>query len=63
MLGNERFDQEEIPREHQAVTIRRIAGKKVILAVRDTTSLNYDTHEKTEGIGYIGEHSAERRKA
>ena len=26
-----------------------------ILAVQDTTSLNYNTHEKMEGIGYISE--------
>jgi hypothetical protein len=55
MLGNERFDNAKILREHQAATIRRIAGEKVILAVQDTTSLNYDTHEKTAGIGYIGD--------
>jgi hypothetical protein len=55
MLGNERFDDAEIPRAHQAATINRIAGEKVILAVQDTTSLNYDTHEKTEGLGYISD--------
>jgi hypothetical protein len=26
-----------------------------VLAIQDTTSLNYNTHEKTEGIGYISE--------
>ena len=26
-----------------------------ILAVQDTTSLNYNTHEKTQGIGYISD--------
>jgi hypothetical protein len=55
MLGNERFDDKEILREHRAATINRFAGEKVILAVQDTTSLNYDTHEKTQGIGYIGD--------
>jgi hypothetical protein len=49
MLGNERFDDAEIPREHQAATIRRLAGESVVLAVQDTTSLNYDTHEKRRG--------------
>jgi hypothetical protein len=33
MLGNERFDNAEMPREHQAATIRRIAGESVVLAV------------------------------
>jgi hypothetical protein len=55
MLGNERFDNAEILREHQAATIKRIAGENVTLAVQDTTSLHYDTHEKTEGIGYISD--------
>jgi hypothetical protein len=41
MLGNERFDNAEILREHQAATIKRLAGESVILAVQDTTSLNY----------------------
>jgi hypothetical protein len=59
MLGNERFDNAEILREHQAATIKRIAGERVILAVQDTTSLNYDTHEKTEGIGYISDKTKE----
>jgi hypothetical protein len=54
MPGNKRFDPAEILREHQAATIRRIGGESVTLAV-DTTSLNYDTHEKTEGIGYLGD--------
>jgi hypothetical protein len=59
MLGNEKFDNAEILREHQAATIRRLAGESVVLAVQDTTSLNYDTHEKTAGLGYISEPSAE----
>jgi hypothetical protein len=55
MLGNERLDTAEILREHQGATIKRLTGEPVILAVQDTTSLNYDTHEKTEGIGYISD--------
>jgi hypothetical protein len=53
--GNGHFDNKEILRGHQAATVGRFAGEKVIPAVRDTTSLNYDRHEKTEGIGYIGD--------
>jgi hypothetical protein len=36
MLGNERFDDAQILRAHQAATINRFAGEKVILAVQDT---------------------------
>jgi hypothetical protein len=56
MLGNEDFDREEILRTHRNATIKRMAEYGgTILAVQDTTSLNYNTHEKTEGIGYIGD--------
>ena len=56
MLGNEKLSQEEVLRVHREATIRRMAQHGgTILAVQDTTSLNYNTHEKTQGIGYIGE--------
>jgi hypothetical protein len=56
MLGNEDFDREEILRTHRNATIKRMAEYGgTILAVQDTTSLNYNTHVKTEGIGYIGD--------
>ncbi len=56
MLGNENLDREEILRAHREDTIRRMMQSGgTILAVQDTTSLNYNTHGKMEGIGYIGE--------
>ena len=56
MLGNENLNREEVLRAHREAAIRRIAQHGgTILAAQDTTSLNYDTHEKTEGIGYISD--------
>ena len=56
MLGNESFDRHEIARAHREATIRRIGGHGgTILAVQDTTGVNYNTHLKTEGIGYISD--------
>jgi len=56
LLGNEGMDREEILRANREATIGRIMQQGgTILAVQDTTSLNYDTHEKTEGIGYISD--------
>jgi hypothetical protein len=56
MLGNEDIDREEILRTHREATIKRIITEKTtVLAVQDTTSLNYTTHEKTLGLGYIGD--------
>ena len=56
MLGNENFNQAEILRVHRIATIDRIKKYKgTILAIQDTTSLNYTTHVKTEGIEFIGD--------
>ena len=58
MLGNENLDREEILRAHREATIKRMVQQGgTILALQDTTSLNYNTHEKTEGIGYISENT------
>jgi len=56
MLGNEKLNREEVLRTHREATIRRMVQHGgTILAVQDTTSLNYNTHEKTQGIGYISD--------
>ncbi len=39
---------------HYQATVQRLAGEKVVLAVQDTTSLNYSPHPATEGLGPIG---------
>jgi hypothetical protein len=56
MLANESFDRQEIHRAHREATIRRMSAYGgTILAVQDTTAVNYNTHLKTEGIGYISD--------
>jgi hypothetical protein len=56
MMGNEAFDREELARAQRTATIRRMGEYGgTILAVQDTTGVNYDNHLKTEGIGYISE--------
>lgn len=52
MLGNEKLDDDEIKRCHKETTIERIADYQVILAVQDTTGVNYSNHSKMEGLGY-----------
>jgi len=44
---------------HYHSTMERIAREKikVVLAVQDTTSFNYDTHADMEGLGPIGSHA------
>ena len=56
MLGNDNLNRDEVLRVHREATIRRMIQQGgTVLAVQDTTSLNYNTHEKTNGIGYISE--------
>ena len=56
MLSNDGLDREEILRAHREATVRRIVqSEKTILAVQDTTSLNYNKQTKMEGIGYISD--------
>jgi hypothetical protein len=56
MLNNDGLDREEILRTHREATVKRICESgKTILAIQDTTSLNYNTQTKMDGIGYIGD--------
>ncbi|GMO39734.1 MAG: IS4-like element ISLpn5 family transposase [Treponemataceae bacterium] len=55
LLGNEKFDREEIIRARREGTIRRMEGQPVILAVQDTAGVNYDSRRETEGLGYISD--------
>jgi hypothetical protein len=55
MLGNEKFDRDEILKAHREGTVKRMAGGPVILAARDTTGVNYDGQRKSEGNGYISD--------
>lgn len=53
-FNNERVTMEELLRAHTEASIDRIREHQVVLAVQDTTTLNYTTHSTTEGLGPIG---------
>lgn len=53
LLDNEDIEAEAIQSGHQRATVKRLAGEKVILAVQDTTQLNYTSHRATQGLGYL----------
>jgi len=56
LLNNEKLDREEILRTHRETTVRRMAqSERTILAIQDTTGLNYNGQTRMEGIGYICE--------
>jgi hypothetical protein len=55
MLNNDKFNIDEVKQAHREATIQRITSSKinVVLAVQDTTGINYSNHKKTDGLGYF----------
>jgi hypothetical protein len=51
---HEETTMEKLLRPHYESTWRRINEREVVLAVQDTTNLNYTTHPETKGLGVIG---------
>ena len=56
-LANDRILAGAIRAAHQQATLQRVQTQPVVLAVQDTTTLNYSTHPQTEGLGPLGSHS------
>jgi hypothetical protein len=52
-FSNERVTMDVLLRAHTESTIERIQAQEVVLAVQDTTPLNYTTCQTTEGLGPI----------
>ncbi len=44
---------DKILHSHYEATLDRLRGEKIVLAIQDTTSLNYATHPATENLGPI----------
>jgi len=53
-LDNEEVTLAKLLEPHQQQTLERMGKQSVVLAVQDTTSLNYTAHLDTEGLGPIG---------
>ncbi len=53
-LDNEEVTLAKLLEPHQEQTRQRMAEQKVVLAVQDSTSLNYTAHGLTAGLGPIG---------
>ena len=56
-VENDRIMPRSIRQAHQEATLERVATYRLVLAVQDTTALNYSTHPKTQGLGLLGSHS------
>jgi hypothetical protein len=51
---NDDIDPEAIRDAHHQATLARLREHSVVLALQDTSTLNYSTHPQTEGLGPIG---------
>jgi hypothetical protein len=52
-FSNERLDMQTLLRGHIEATVERAREHAVVLAVQDTTTVNYTAHPSTEGLGPI----------
>jgi hypothetical protein len=55
LFDNPKAAAEKIVAAHQGCTVRRMQGQPVVLAIQDTSSLNYSHHPHTQGLGPIGD--------
>ena len=53
-LDHEKTTMDTLLQPHFLSTEARVRAEKIVLAVQDTTSLNYTAHAATEGMGPIG---------
>jgi Domain of unknown function (DUF4338)/Transposase Tn5 dimerisation domain/Transposase DNA-binding len=56
-FDHEKVNLHSVLQPHYAATQARVARERVVLAVQDSTSLNYSTHPATENLGPIGPHA------
>ena len=55
LLDNEDVEADRIQAGHFQASQRRMKGKGIILAVQDTTELNYTAHPAIKGLGYLSD--------
>jgi hypothetical protein len=53
-FDHERATLQNLLAPHIEATTNRVAKENIVLAIQDTTSLNYSTHPATENLGPIG---------
>jgi hypothetical protein len=53
LFANEKIDMPTVMKPHVEATAGRVTEHKIVLAVQDTTTLNYTTHTATGGMGPI----------
>lgn len=58
-FSDDRIEMKNILRSHYQNTVLRAKKYPVVLAVQDSTSLNYATHPKTKGLGCLSSENRE----
>lgn len=56
LLDHDQLSWPQLLAGHFVSTVERMRDHAVVLAVQDTTALNYSSHFETEGLGRIGTH-------
>ena len=54
---NESIAPHAMRQAHHQATLARVRAEPLVLAIQDTTALNYSTHSHTQGLGPLGSHS------
>jgi hypothetical protein len=57
-FDNEKVTAAKLLSAHRGRTLERMRDKPTVLAIQDTTFLNYSGHKKTRGLGPIGDSKA-----
>jgi hypothetical protein len=53
-LSNDKVSHQNILAPHQQATAKRVSQEQIVLAIQDTSTLNYTSHPETQGLGNIG---------
>jgi hypothetical protein len=59
---NENIDYQDILKCHTLMTKQRANEEETILAIQDTTYLNFTHHPKTKGLGVLARHKGQNKK-
>lgn len=58
LLKHPSCEMDRLLSAHREATLGRAVGESVVLAIQDTTTLNYTRHPATQGLGPIDSHGA-----
>ena len=62
LFSNERLDVDEIMGSHRIETAARMSGRKLLFSIQDTSYLDFDSHQKTKGLGSISKAYKKHKK-